>query len=44
MWHSDVIKMCLDFASNFGNNRTSCCIRTAHRLTLLSSSGNFWQK
>jgi hypothetical protein len=36
--------MCKDFAPNFGNKRTGCCITTTHRLTLSFSPGNFFIK
>jgi hypothetical protein len=38
------VKMCEDFAPNFGEKRTYRCIMTMHRLTLLFSPGNFWPK
>jgi hypothetical protein len=31
-----------DFAPNFGDKRTGCCITTMHQLTLPFSPGNFW--
>jgi hypothetical protein len=36
--------MCEDFAPNFSDKRTSCCITTTHRLTLPFSQGNFFTK
>jgi hypothetical protein len=36
--------MCEDIAPNFGNNRTGCCITTAHRYTLPFSPRNFLPK
>jgi hypothetical protein len=33
--------MCEDFAPNFGDTRTGCCITTTYHLTLPFSSGNF---
>jgi hypothetical protein len=36
--------MCEDFAPNFGNEKTGCCIMTMHRLTLPFSPGNFSPK
>jgi hypothetical protein len=33
-----------DFALNFGDKRTGCCITTTHRLTLSFSPGNFLPK
>jgi hypothetical protein len=35
------MKMCKDFAPNFGDKRTGCCI-TTHCLTLPFSPGNFF--
>jgi hypothetical protein len=43
-FYGDCVKMCEDFALNFGVNRTGCCITTTHHLTLSSSPGNFWLK
>jgi hypothetical protein len=36
--------MCKDFALNFGDKRTGCCITATHRLTLHFSPGNFLPK
>jgi hypothetical protein len=37
--------MCEDFAANFGDKRTGCCITTTHRLTHSSLLGEmFYQK
>jgi hypothetical protein len=36
--------MCEDFAPNFGDKRTGCCVTTTHRLTLPFSPGNFLPK
>jgi hypothetical protein len=36
--------MCEDFAQNFGDKRTGCCIMTTHRLTLPFLKGNFLLK
>jgi hypothetical protein len=36
--------MCEDFAQNFGDKRTSCCITTTHRLTLPSHYEIFYEK
>jgi hypothetical protein len=33
-FYGDCIKMCKDFASNFGDRRTDHCITTMHDLTL----------
>jgi hypothetical protein len=33
--------MCQDFAPNFGNKRTGCCIMTMHHLTLPFLPENF---
>jgi hypothetical protein len=39
-WHTtvafygDCVKMCEDFAQNFGDERTGCCITITHRITL----------
>jgi hypothetical protein len=43
-FYCDCLKMCEDFAPNFSDKRTGCCITTTHRLTLPFSSGNFYQK
>jgi hypothetical protein len=40
-FYGNCVKMCEDFAPNFGNKRTGCCITTTHRLTLPFSPGNF---
>jgi hypothetical protein len=37
MFYSNCVKMWEDFALNFGNKRTGCCITTTHLLTLLFS-------
>jgi hypothetical protein len=34
MFYSDCVKMWEDFAPNFGDKNTGCCIMTTHRLTL----------
>jgi hypothetical protein len=39
MFYGDCSK---DFAQNFGDRRTGCCIMTAHHLTLPFSAGNFF--
>jgi hypothetical protein len=37
MLYGDCVKMCEDFASNFGDDkRTGCCVTTTHRLTLFT--------
>jgi hypothetical protein len=36
--------MCQDFAPNFGDKRTGCCITTINRLKFPFSPGNFYQK
>jgi hypothetical protein len=33
-FHDYCVKICEDFASNFGDKRTGCHITTTHRLTL----------
>jgi hypothetical protein len=40
-FYGDCIKMCEDFAPNFGGKRSGCCITTTHHLTLPFSPGNF---
>jgi hypothetical protein len=40
-FYGDCMKMCEDFAPNFGDEITGCCITTTHRLTLPLSPGNF---
>jgi hypothetical protein len=41
MFYGDRMKMCEDFAPNFGDKRTGCCSMTTHHLTLPLSPGNF---
>jgi hypothetical protein len=48
-YYSDVlrrqrVKICEDFAPNFGDKRTGCCITTTHRLTFSFPSGNILPK
>jgi hypothetical protein len=43
LYYGDCLKMRKDFALNFGDKRTGCCI-TTHRLTLPFSSGIFLPK
>jgi hypothetical protein len=43
-FYGECVKMREDFASNFGDKRTGCCITTTHRLTIPFSPGNFWPK
>jgi hypothetical protein len=33
-FYSDCVKICEDFAQNFGDKTTGCCIMTTHHLTL----------
>jgi hypothetical protein len=40
----DCWKMCEDFAPNFGDRRTGCCITAMHHLTLPFSLGYFCPK
>jgi hypothetical protein len=42
MFNGEWVKMCEDFAQNFGDKRSDCYITTTHRLTLPSSLGNFF--
>jgi hypothetical protein len=44
MFYGNCVKMCEDFAPNFGDKRTGCCIRATHHLTLLFYQGIFYQK
>jgi hypothetical protein len=39
--YCDCMKMCEDFAPNFGDKRTGYCRTTTHHLTLPFSPGNF---
>jgi hypothetical protein len=39
-FYYDYVKMCEDFAPNFSDERTGCCITTPHRPTLSFSSEN----
>jgi hypothetical protein len=39
--YGDCMKVCEDFAPNFDDKRTGCCITAMHRLTLPFSPGNF---
>jgi hypothetical protein len=41
---AETVKMCEDFAPNFDDKITGCCITTTHRLTLPFSPGNFVTK
>jgi hypothetical protein len=41
MFYGKCVKMCEDFAPNFGDKRTGCCSMTMHRLTLPFPPGNF---
>jgi hypothetical protein len=34
MFHGDWVKMCEEFALNFSDKRTGCCLMTMHYLTL----------
>jgi hypothetical protein len=43
-FYGDCMKMCEDFAPNFDDKRTDCCITTKHRLKPPFSPVNFWQK
>jgi hypothetical protein len=43
-FHDDRVKTREDFAPNFDDKRTGCCITTTHRLTLSFSSENFLPK
>jgi hypothetical protein len=38
-FYGDCVKMCKDFAANFADKRTGCCITTTHRLTLAIAGG-----
>jgi hypothetical protein len=40
-FYGDCVKMCDDFAPNFGDKTADCCIMTTHHLTLSFSPGNF---
>jgi hypothetical protein len=40
-FYGDCVKMCQDFATNFGDKGTGCCFTKTHRLTLRFSLGNF---
>jgi hypothetical protein len=44
MFYDDCVRMCEDFAPNFGNKRTNYCITTVHHLTLPFHQGIFYQK
>jgi hypothetical protein len=43
-FYGDCVKMCKEFALNFGDKRIGCCIMATHRLTLPFSPGNYWPK
>jgi hypothetical protein len=43
-FYGDCVKMYEDFAPNFDDKRTGCCITTTHLLTLPFSLGNLGQK
>jgi hypothetical protein len=40
-FYGDCVKVCEDFAQNFGDKRTGCCITATLHLTLSFSPGNF---
>jgi hypothetical protein len=42
-FYGDCMNMCEDFAPNFGDKKTGCCIMTMHCHTLLFSPGIFDQ-
>jgi hypothetical protein len=44
MIHGEYVKMCKDFAPNFDDITTDCCIMTTHRFALPFSPENFWPK
>jgi NAD-dependent dihydropyrimidine dehydrogenase PreA subunit len=44
MFYGDCVKICEDFALNFGDKRTGCCFTTAHPFTLPFSPKNFFTK
>jgi hypothetical protein len=41
MFYGNCVKMCVNFAPNFGEKETVCCILTMHRLTFPFPLGNF---
>jgi hypothetical protein len=43
-FYGNYVKMQKEFAQNFGDKRTGCCITTTHILTLPFSPGNSWPK
>jgi hypothetical protein len=43
-FYGNCVKMCKNFALNFGNKRTGCCIMTTHCLTLPFAPGNLLLK
>jgi hypothetical protein len=43
-FYGDCVKMCEEFAANFGDDRTGCCFTTTHRLMLPFSPENFLPK
>jgi hypothetical protein len=43
-FHGDCVKICEDFAPNFGDKKTGFCITTTYRLTIPFSKGNFFRK
>jgi hypothetical protein len=40
MLYGECVKMCEDFALNFGDERTDCCITTTYSFTLHICPGN----
>jgi hypothetical protein len=44
MFYGNCKKLFEDFVLNFGDNKTGCCITTAHRLTLPFHEGILGQK
>jgi hypothetical protein len=43
-FYGDCLKVCEDFALNFGDERSGCCIRTTHHLIISSSPEKFLLK
>jgi hypothetical protein len=43
-FYGNCVKIREDFAPNFGDRRTGCCIMAVHHLTIPPSPGNLWPK
>jgi hypothetical protein len=44
LFYGDCVKMCADFALNFGDKRIGCGVMITHHFTLPFSPGNFFSQ